>query len=274
VTEAEWLGGWSYRAMYDVIQGQATDRQVRLYMAACCRLNAADFFDPRIEHALEAAEWCADDPQIEAAANAIGMELMEPPRPPLPPAGPDANLARAIWDACQLLDEWWEGWRYRNARQALTHAVYMCLRVRPGELFLGSTGNAAEYCARAIDSTDSLQSGVPPEDVERDDGAAVSGVRRAIANLLRDVFGNPFRPAPALDPAWLAWTGGTVRQLAEAAYEARSLPDGMLDNARLGVLADALEDAGCADAELLGHLRGPGPHVRGCWAVDLVMGKW
>jgi hypothetical protein len=42
---------------------------------------------------------------------------------------------------------------------------------------------------------------------------------------------------------------------------------------RLPVLADALEDAGCADADLLGHLRGPGPHVRGCWAVDLILGK-
>jgi hypothetical protein len=42
---------------------------------------------------------------------------------------------------------------------------------------------------------------------------------------------------------------------------------------RIPLLADALEDAGCTDAELLGHLRGPGPHVRGCWAVDVVLGK-
>jgi hypothetical protein len=57
------------------------------------------------------------------------------------------------------------------------------------------------------------------------------------------------------------------------AYEERQLPEGTLDSARLAVLADTLEDAGCTHAELLGHLRGPGPHVRGCWAVDLVMGK-
>ena len=61
--------------------------------------------------------------------------------------------------------------------------------------------------------------------------------------------------------------------MAEAAYEQRELPAGTLDPARLTVLADALEDAGCADADLLGHLRGPGPHVRGCWAVDLLLGK-
>jgi hypothetical protein len=52
-----------------------------------------------------------------------------------------------------------------------------------------------------------------------------------------------------------------------------SLPEGHLDPARRGLLAGALEDAGCTDAELLGHLRGPGLHVRGCWALDLVLGK-
>jgi hypothetical protein len=90
---------------------------------------------------------------------------------------------------------------------------------------------------------------------------------------MRDIFGNPFRPAPAVDLAWLAWRGGVLRELARAAYENRRLPEGALDPARLAALADALEDAGCTDAELLGHLRGPGSHVRGCWAVDLVLGK-
>ena len=64
-----------------------------------------------------------------------------------------------------------------------------------------------------------------------------------------------------------------IGKLAEAAYTARSLPQGELDPARLAVLADALEDAGCTDADILGHLRGPGPHVRGCWVIDLLLGK-
>jgi hypothetical protein len=64
-----------------------------------------------------------------------------------------------------------------------------------------------------------------------------------------------------------------VTGLAPAAYEERALPSGELDPARLAVLADALEDTGCADSEVLGHLRGPGPHVRGCWALDLILGK-
>jgi hypothetical protein len=90
--------------------------------------------------------------------------------------------------------------------------------------------------------------------------------------MLRDLFGNPFRPAPVVDLAWLAWQVGTVRELAQAAYEERR-PEGTLESARLAVLSDALEDVGCTDAELLGHLRSPGPHVRGCWAVDLALGK-
>jgi hypothetical protein len=64
-----------------------------------------------------------------------------------------------------------------------------------------------------------------------------------------------------------------VVRLAQAAYDDRHLPAGTLDNGRLAILADALEEAGCTDADVLGHLRGPGPHVRGCWAVDLLLGK-
>jgi hypothetical protein len=85
------------------------------------------------------------------------------------------------------------------------------------------------------------------------------------ASLLREIFGNPVRPTPVV-PAWLAWNDGTVVKLAQAIYEERGFD-------RLPILADALEEAGCADADLLGHLRGSGPHVRGCWAVDLLLGK-
>jgi len=87
--------------------------------------------------------------------------------------------------------------------------------------------------------------------------------------LVWDIFGNPFGPA-ALDPAWRT---PTVTNLATAAYNERAMPSGELDPARLAVLADALEEAGCQDAEILGHLRSPGPHARGCWAVDLALGK-
>jgi hypothetical protein len=79
----------------------------------------------------------------------------------------------------------------------------------------------------------------------------------APACLLRCIFGNPFRPAPAVDPSWLTWRGGTVPRLALAAYEERELPSGHLDPARLAVLADALEDAGCTDADNTPHSSAP-----------------
>jgi hypothetical protein len=89
------------------------------------------------------------------------------------------------------------------------------------------------------------------------------------SKVIRDIFGNPFRPI-ALNPAWLT---PTVTTLATSAYNECSLPSGELDTIRLAVLADALEEAGCDNAAILGHLRSPGPHVRGCWALDLVLGK-
>jgi hypothetical protein len=82
------------------------------------------------------------------------------------------------------------------------------------------------------------------------------------AVLLRDIFGNPFRPVTA-DPKWLT---STVISLAGGIYDDRAFD-------RLPILADALQDAGCEDAEILCHCRSEGVHVRGCWVVDLVLGK-
>jgi hypothetical protein len=89
--------------------------------------------------------------------------------------------------------------------------------------------------------------------------------RRRQGQLLREVLGNPFRPA-GLDPAWLRWDGGSAVRVARAIQEERAFE-------QLPVLADALEEAGCTDADLLGHLRGPGPHVPGCWALDRILGN-
>jgi hypothetical protein len=100
-------------------------------------------------------------------------------------------------------------------------------------------------------------------------GIDVQELRLSQATLLRCIVGNPFRPV-AVEPTWQT---PQVVALAQAAYDQRELPPRQLDPTRLAVLADALEDAGCAEVHLLGHLRAPGPHVRGCWAVDLLLGK-
>jgi hypothetical protein len=102
--------------------------------------------------------------------------------------------------------------------------------------------------------------------------AIISSYRTRPAHYLRDIFGSVFQPG-AFSPALMTWQEGLVVRLAQGAYDERLLPAGTLDDARLAVLADALEEAGCTDGEVLGHLRSPGPHVRGCWAVDWALGK-
>lgn len=87
--------------------------------------------------------------------------------------------------------------------------------------------------------------------------------------LVREIFGNPFRPV-AINSAWQT---PTVCALAQAAYDNRILPAGTLDPGHLAVLADALEEVGCDNADMLNHLRQPGDHVFGCWVLDLVLGK-
>jgi hypothetical protein len=97
--------------------------------------------------------------------------------------------------------------------------------------------------------------------------ASRAAERAAQAALLRELFGPlPFREV-RLDLAWLAWNGGTVQRLAEGIYAERAFD-------RLPVLGDALEEAGCTDADILNHCRQPGVHVRGCWVIDLLLGKW
>jgi hypothetical protein len=96
--------------------------------------------------------------------------------------------------------------------------------------------------------------------------------KKAQGRLLLDIFGNPFQPTPVFDPSLLTWSND-VKLLAQAAYDERKLPSGELNQATLAILGDVLEEAGCTEAMLLEHLRKPGTHVRGCWALDLILGK-
>lgn len=107
-------------------------------------------------------------------------------------------------------------------------------------------------------------------------------------DLFREIVGNPFRPVaivpPWLEPSdgefiefvgegderrirrWPLWRTPLVAKMAQTIYDERAFGD-------LPILADALEDAGCDSPDLMAHLRSPGPHVRGCWALDLLLGK-
>lgn len=127
--------------------------------------------------------------------------------------------------------------------------------------------------------------------------AAMAPPGRASAHILRDTVGNPFRPATlrTASGALPHWYSANALDLAHAAYDSRDPQTGHLDTARLAVLADALEEAGCDDRAVLNHLRGlapcahdagpcddcggtgwrpsPVPRYRGFWPLDLILGR-
>jgi hypothetical protein len=124
-----------------------------------------------------------------------------------------------------------------------------------------SLGRAANAVAGGCHEHE-LAEGVAFEALTAAEAADITGEAAAHAHLVRDIFGNLFRPV-AFDPAWRT---EVVIELARGMYESR-------DFAPIPVLANALEDSGCTDSEVLAHCRGLGLHTRGCWVVDLVLNR-
>ena len=245
-TEAQWLASQAPYEMLRHLQQHCTvtrapggRRRLKLFCCACCRQVWHLFGDERSRQAVEVAERFCD-------GRARKDELT------------------AAWRAAQAAAR-----QAANAFQAPPHP-------QPGSpefaarLRAQSTASAAEWTACSTCAVQAAQ--IVSMTLENAHRVAVDPtwvgmpVQPALAvtqaGFLRDLF-TPFRSPPAPDPAWLRWDGGTVAQMAQTIHADRAFE-------RLPVLADALEEAGCADAALLGHLRGPGPHVRGCWAVDLL----
>jgi hypothetical protein len=234
-------------------------RRLRLYACACCR-QVWHLLHDEARAAVEAAEAHADGQVAPAdlrkagrlaTSSAYGAVLGRVKRV--------KGASRACADAV------------RSARWAASEAA----RAATESAIATQVAQAAWYALHAAAClTADRQSVVvancrSPRDLLRAAGDLAANKQSAIVahcrlqcDLLRDIFGNPSRPVSA-DPAWLHRNDGAVLKLARAAYDERAFE-------RLPILADALEDAGCADEALLGHLRGPGPHARGCWALDLL----
>jgi hypothetical protein len=234
MTEEQWLNGPNPKAMLGFLQGgRARGRKLRLFAAAVSRRAWSMLTDERMRRAVETAEAFAD-----------GLA--------------DEQELRAVLGAEADNHDW------QGDISDVAHAVAL----RPSDFDVRAASTVTSHVAHALG-----QSAFPEADFDHDSYLGAAEIRSCEfadhASLLRDIFGNPFRP-PAVDPTWLSWNGGILKQLAWAAYEERELPGGTLDVARLAVLADALTDAGCTDTDLLEHLRGPGPHVRSCWPVDLL----
>lgn len=229
MTEAEWLASGNPEAMLGFLRFEAPARKLRLFACACCRRIWPLLTDPDSRHAVEVSERYADG---RAGPRDLGgaLTLAAPAR------GGDASVA-AYWAGSRNPAE-----TVGNASAAAIEAVAVeaTREARAGIAAAADPRAAADALLAALDRARAAEA-------------------RAQADLLRDLF-NPFRPA-AVDPSWLTWHGGTVRRLAGAIYEERRFGD-------LPVLADALEEAGCSDPDVLRHCRQPGEHVLGCWVVD------
>jgi hypothetical protein len=149
--------------------------------------------------------------------------------------------------------------RSANARKS----IELGERLADGEI---TSSDAAAYC-RATPGEPGLGDWVTllPHAIEAVEIAVESGhsfLTHWIPHLLREIVDNPFRPV-TLNPAWLT---STVVALATGINSEKAFD-------RMPILADALQDAGCDKEDILIHLQGPGPHVKGCWALDLILGK-
>jgi hypothetical protein len=236
VTEAEWWACTDPEKILKFLEGNASERKLRLFACACVR-RAWHLLTDTGRQAVEAAEAYADDMIGKEPLRAARSAAYEP-------------VADAIANANMT---WTLGTPLSQPESATDAALGACDDMGSDSGRYYAPLHAAERAQAALGWT---------------------GVECATqAALLRDIFGNPFRRPLSLPESILAWNDGTGVKLAQAAYDERHLPAGTLDNGRLAVLADALDEAGCSDADILGHLRGPGPHVRGCWPVDLCFGK-
>jgi hypothetical protein len=264
MTEAEWLASTDPDRMLEYLSGRpptvrgwlawlgfrqeeqaepdrprVSARKLRLYACACCRLIGGLLTDERSRQAVEVGERYADGLATDAelrAAQSAAWEAM------------NALMVDPMSDVGQSRATWKPQTRKVTPRLYAARAAVEVARGAPEGAVAAAVRAALEVATEWGDPKWATQSA----------GAAVR------AALLRELVGNPFRPW-GLDPAWLTWRGGTVLRIAQGIYEESRFEE-------LPVLADALEEAGCTDPDVLAHCRG-GEHFRGCWVVDRLLAK-
>jgi hypothetical protein len=237
MTADGWDAGRAPDELLAAVRERATPRKLRLFAAACCRRLWAHLGaeDRDAVELLEAYLKQGAAGGLRAARRAHGA----------------ASAVAEPGDYAGHLAAW--------VRRLATSAVWTATAASP--VMAATAYEEVALAAAVLTAVARDGPGAPVlEDVW---WARAAAELPALAVLTRDVFGNPFRPV-AFDPAWRT---DTAVSLAVGMYEAR-------DFAAMPILADALQDAGCDNDDVLAHCRGPHPvHVRGCWVVDLVLGK-
>jgi hypothetical protein len=263
MTETEWLEYEHPNGMHHFV-GNKPKRKLRLFACACCRRIWHLLTDERCRRAVEIAEQYADG-------------LIE-----------ESDCAKA-WRELALRS-WEERMDTNNnyAFRAAEHTVELSEEDDPSGGAYGAAWGGAWDAAYAVEFSVEVPSVgrgwvagalgilalvVTPEAEARRQARrryeadapkrnAREQEEKAQCSVMRDIFGNPFRPVPC-SPAWRT---SNVISLAQTIYDERQFD-------RMPILGDALEDAGCTSQEILNHCRQTGEHVKGCWVVDLILGK-
>jgi hypothetical protein len=261
--EQEWLES-NYPGKMLYLQFNASDRKLRLFACACCRRIWHLMTDERSRHAVDVAERFADGlvtDEDRASAEQLALNSWEDARR----GAQDFDVPFSQGDNGEI--HWAEGYHDMLFRLAAPYPAFYASRdfkkIHPREQrprAVSDTLWASSFASKTVlySKCGEVMTEYPPPWSEEE------CLRQAI--LLRDIFGNPFQPVPHVSPAILHWNNGIIPKLAEAIYQGGAFN-------RLPNLADALEKAGGVADKVLAHCRHPGPHVRGCWVIDLLLGK-
>jgi hypothetical protein len=242
MTAEQWLSCTDPTTMLDFLRtsGKLSDRKARLFAVAVCRRIWPLLTDERSWRAVEVAERFGNGKAILDELKEASMAAIEATWA----VQDEQNAAWPVAPTCGVLP----------AAEAAEMSAYPL----PDEGVWGANGGYGAWEAAVEAATYGVVAAVREQEQEHQSA------------LLRCLFGNPFRSLPVLATSLL---NSDVLAQANLAYAERKLPDGTLDPGRLATLADALAAAGCTDAELLGHLRSPDNHVRGCHGIDAVLGR-
>jgi hypothetical protein len=236
MNQKQWVNCTDPEKLLKFLRGKASDRKLRLLACACVR-RVWEILTPKSRAALEASERYADKAAGRRELTAARRDAIV-----------EADRMAAAADATMNPNEGqWDPEEAAAAQANAAEATRLCLVPVADTDLVGQVTRSMFY---ALVQWHDSPGGDPDQ---------------AHCDLLREVFGNPFR-IPVIERPWLKWNDGTVPRLAQAVYDERNFD-------LLPVLADALEDAGCAEAAILDHLRDLRPHVRGCWMVDLLLNK-
>ncbi|HJZ58229.1 MAG TPA: hypothetical protein VKE74_25025 [Gemmataceae bacterium] len=235
MTEQEWVGTTRPLPMETFLhKSNASERKRLLIGPACCRMIWELLTDPRSRAAVVLAEELVDEPRGSDRGQS------------------ENEAAVQAWRSFDFHT------RCGSAALAAHLSLGLCRRWHGRGRW---ENNVGDVMLKVRDAEDDYSGSWGRYVLPGDPNFQPDHPRQA--DLLRDIFGNPFRPV-AFDPSWRT---GTVASLAKGMYESREFSP-------MPILADALQDAGCENDDVLKHCRDPkAAHVRGCWVVDLVLGK-